>query len=116
MGDGLLGLVGATAVTVGLLLMALKLLHRLERRGVGTGRLPMAVIQRLPLGTKQGLLLVRVGRRVLVLGTSDRGPNLLTELKGEERLAALGEPAGSPAPVEPKSTDGELRRLLSRLT
>jgi len=116
MGDGFLGLVGATAVTVGLLLMALKLLHRLERRGVGTGRLPMAVIQRLPLGTKQGLLLVRVGRRVLVLGTSDRGPNLLTELKGEERLAALGEPAGSPAPVEPKSTDGELRRLLSRLT
>lgn len=117
MGDGVLGLVGASAITIGLLMLALRLLHRLERRGVGKGRLPMAVLQRLPLGTKQGLLLVRMGRRVLVLGTSDRGPSLLTELKGEERLAALGEAApAAPTALEPRSTDGELRRLFARLT
>jgi flagellar biosynthetic protein FliP len=114
MGDGLPGLIGATAITIGLLVMAVRLLQRLERRGVGKGRVPMAVIQRLPLGTKQGLLLVRLGRRVLVVGTSDRGPSLVTELRGDDRLAALGP---EPESVEERPRrDPELRRLLSRLS
>lgn len=113
MGDGVLGLVGATAVTVGLLLLAIKLLHRLDRRGVGRGRVPMQILQRLPLGAKQGMVVVRVGERVLVLGTSDQGPVLLTELRREDRLAALAEPEAS-ALVPGK--DPELKRLLSRLS
>ncbi|MGE0443263.1 MAG: flagellar type III secretion system pore protein FliP [Gemmatimonadales bacterium] len=116
MPDGLMGLVGATAITVGLLLLALRLLHRLDRSGAGRGRsrIPLSVIQRLPLGAKQSVSLVRVGRRVLVVGQSERGPALLTELKGEDRLTALGD-----APAEtavPARRDPELKRLLSRLT
>ena len=114
MGEGVLGLVGATAMTVGLLLLAIKLLHKLDRRGVGKGRVPMQILQRLPLGAKQGVVVVRVGQRVLVLGTSDQGPSLITELRREDRLAALAEPA-APAGTG-RGKDPELKRLLSRLT
>ncbi len=114
MGNGVLGLLGATAMTVGLLLLAIKLLHKLDRRGVGHGRVPMQILQRLPLGAKQGVVVVRVGQRVLVLGTSDQGPSLLTELRREDRLAALADPnAGVPLAA---ARDPELKRLLSRLS
>ncbi len=110
MGDGLIGLLAATSITVGLLLLALRLLKRFDRRRVGSGRVPIRILDRLPLGTKQGLILVQVGRRVLVLGSADQGPRLLTELRGEDRLAAIEpKPAGT-------AKDPELRRLLSRLT
>ncbi len=112
MGEGLMGLFGATAITIGLLLIALRLLKRLDRRTVGTGRVPIRILDRLPLGTKQGLILVQVGRRVLVLGSAEPGPRLLTELRGEDRLAALEDRKPEPR----VSKDPELRRLLSRLT
>ncbi len=118
MADGLPGLLGAMAITIGLLLLALRLLQRLDRRGVTRGKIPMAVVQRMPLGPKQGLALVRLGRRVLLVGTSEQGPTLLTELRGEDRVAALGDqavPAAEPAPI-PAGKDLELKRLLSRLT
>ncbi|MHB1328090.1 MAG: flagellar type III secretion system pore protein FliP [Gemmatimonadales bacterium] len=118
MADGLPGLLGAMAITIGLLLLALRLLQRLDRRGVTRGKIPMAVVQRMPLGPKQGLALVRLGRRVLLVGTSEQGPTLLTELRGEDRMAALGDqtvPAAQPAPI-PAGKDLELKRLLSRLT
>ncbi len=109
MGDGLLGLLAATSITVGLLLIALRFLKRLDRRTLGNGRVPIRILDRLPLGTKQGLILVQVGKRVLVLGSADQGPRLLTELRGEDRLAAIeGRPGAS--------KDPELKRLLSRLT
>ncbi len=112
MGEGLLGLFGATAITVGLLLIALRLLKRLDRRSVGNGRVPIRILDRLPLGAKQGLVLVQIGRRVLVLSSAEQGPRLLTELRGEDRLAALD--VEKPEPNSKK--DPELRRLLSRLT
>ena len=112
MGQGLMGLLGATAITVGLLLIALRLLKRLDRRTVGNGRVPIRILDRLPLGTKQGLILVQVGRRVLVVGSADQGPRLLTELRGEDRLAALEDRKPEPR----GSNDPDLRRLLSRLT
>lgn len=118
MADGLPGLLGAMAITIGLLLMALRLLQRLDRRGVAHGKVPMSVIQRMALGPKQGVALLRLGRRVLVVGTSEQGPTLLTELRGEDRLAAIGDlPAADPdaAPI-PARKDLELKRLLSRLT
>jgi flagellar biosynthetic protein FliP len=109
----LTGLLGACAITGGLLVLALKLLQRLGKGGASRGKLPMHVLDRFALGPKQGLAVVRVGRRVLLVGTSDHGPRLITEIRGEDRLAVL---ADLPEPVERKRPDHDLRRLLSRLT
>ncbi len=108
----LLGLLGACAITGGLLVLALKMLQRLGKGGPGRGKLPFQLLDRFALGPKQGLAVVRVGRRVLLLGTSDQGPRLITEIRGEDRLALL---ADDP-PAVPRARDHELRRLLSRLT
>jgi len=111
--SGWVGLVAATAITIGLLLLALRLIQRVGRSSARTGRLPIAVVQRQALGPKQGLAIVRVGRRVLVLATSDQSARLLTELRGEDRALALGERLDDP----PRPAgDPHLRRLLARLT
>ena len=111
-GDAIVGLLGAAAITGGLLFIALRLLGRLHRGGAGRGKLPLSVLQRHPLGPKQGIALVRVGRRVLVLATSGHGSRLLTELRGEDRLALV---ADDPPP-RPSRKDPELKQLLARLT
>jgi len=109
----MLGLLGATAITGGLLFLALRLLQRLQRGVSGRGRLPLAVLQRQALGPKQGIVLVRVGRRVLVLATSEHGARLLTELKGEDRIALLDEPAFAETPSR---RDPELKRFFAKLS
>jgi flagellar biosynthetic protein FliP len=111
--SGLIGLLGACAITGALLLLALKLLQRISRGGVSRRRLPMQVLDRFSLGPKQGLAVVRVGRRVLLLGATDHGIRLITEIRGEDRLAVLTEPAPEAAP---RRGDPDLKRLLSRLT
>src|SRR5262245_62271000 len=95
--------------------MALKLLQRLGRGGVSRRRLPMEVLARLALGPKQWLTVVRVGKRVLLLGSSDHGPRLITEIRGEDRAAVLSEEPAAPAPGKTRG-DPDLKRLLARLT
>lgn len=114
MGNGVLGLLAATALTVGLLIVTLKLLQRAGAVRGGQRRLPLKVLDKLALSPKQGVALLRVGRRVLVVGLSDAGPRYLAELRGEDRVAALGDP--EVAAVPPSKGDPELKRLLSRLT
>ncbi|MEZ4588855.1 MAG: flagellar type III secretion system pore protein FliP [Gemmatimonadales bacterium] len=111
----LIGLVAAFAITGGLLLLALRLLKRIHGGYRGGSRLPFEIVQRHGLGPKQSLSVVRIGSRVLVLGMSDHGSRLLTELKGEDRATVL-EARTPPKPEPGRSRDPELRRLLSRLT
>jgi flagellar protein FliO/FliZ len=49
----------------------------------------MRVLGRLPLGPRKGLILVEVAGRVLVLGMSEQGLNLLTTLDDPEEVAGL---------------------------
>ena len=114
MGSGVWGLLAASTITIGLLLLALRLLQRAGGLRLRAGQLPMSVLDRTPLGPKQGIALVRVGRRVLVVASSESGTRLLTELRGEDRLAALGD--SDPRSPAPRGPDLELKRLLSRLT
>ncbi|MFN0181396.1 MAG: flagellar type III secretion system pore protein FliP [Gemmatimonadales bacterium] len=112
----MLGLVAASAITIGLLLVALRLLQRVAGRRAGASRIPIAVLDRHPLGPKQAIALVRVGRRVLVVGTADSGVRMLTELRGEDRLTAVADADGDATPPPRRGADLELKRLLSRLT
>ena len=52
--------------------------------GPGRGSARMQVVERLPVGRDQVLLVVRVGARYLLLGSSSAGFSLLAELTGEE--------------------------------
>ncbi|HXE56387.1 MAG TPA: flagellar type III secretion system pore protein FliP [Gemmatimonadales bacterium] len=91
-----LGAVGAFGITVGLLLLVL---HLLRRYAGGTvqraGAVPLAVLQRVSLGPRHGVALLRVGQRVLVVSVSDQGARLLTELGEEDARRVL---AAEPTP------------------
>jgi flagellar biosynthetic protein FliP len=89
-GSGLLSLAGALAVTLGLLGLALRLLGRLHGSGARRRiRVPLEVLQRLSVGPKQGVVLLRVADRVLVVSMTESGTQLLTELDGVARDHAL---------------------------
>jgi flagellar biosynthetic protein FliP len=85
-----LGVLASLAFTVGLLVLTLHLLRRWSPRGHGgRGPVPLEVLQRLPLGARHAVLLLRVGERVLVVSAADGGARLLAELEGESLRAAL---------------------------
>ena len=95
---GLLRLAAAFAVTLGLLAVAFRMLRRVQS-GLGrAGRgVPLEVLQRAPLGPRQGVALVRVADRVLVVSVAEQGARLLTELTGPALEEALRPAPASPA-------------------
>ena len=55
------------------------------RRGLGgSGRGTMTVLDRVALDARHTVTLVRIGKRVLVLGTSEQSVTLLTEMREDE--------------------------------
>lgn len=114
-----LGLFAAFGVTIGLCLIAMWLLRRLAPGAVLAGRgLPLRVLQRTSLGPKQGVALLQVGERVLVVSTAEAGASLLAELEGGDRervlasAAALGAFAPSALPAARAAGASDLRTLL----
>ena len=90
-----MGLFAALAVTLGLCGAALWLLRRMAPGALAAGRgLTLRVIQRVSLGPKQGVALLQVGERVLLVSMTDAGASLLGEVEGEDRARAL---AGAPS-------------------
>ena len=55
--------------------------------GAFSGGRRMEVLDRLPLGRDQSVVLARVGERYLLLGAGTAGVTLLAELTGEEGAA-----------------------------
>lgn len=104
----MLGAFGSLLVTLGFLGLALWLVKRWVpgARFPGAGGIPLEVLRRVSTGPKQGVALLRVGERVLVLSVSDHGSRLLTELDGADREQAL-DPRGAAA----TSLDAEPVRL-----
>jgi flagellar biosynthetic protein FliP len=102
MGTGLWSVLGALAATLGLIALAVHLLRRLQGGAAGNGRgVPIQVLQRVSLGPKQGVALLRVADRVLVVSTAESGTHLLTELTDaarEEALRPVAPPTGGSAP------------------
>jgi flagellar biosynthesis protein FliP len=92
-GSSLISVIGAFSVTLGMLAIAVFLLKRIQGAGAGTGvSVPLQVLKRISIGPKQGVVLLRVGERVLVLSTHDKGSQLLTELTDEALQEALRPP------------------------
>jgi flagellar biosynthesis protein FliP len=100
MGSSLLGLFASLAITFGVLAISMRLLRRLQSGSLRPGSgVPLRVLQRAALGPKQGVSLVQVGDRVLVVSVGDTTSRLLTELEGDalsQALKATEKPALSP--------------------
>ena len=77
--------------------------------GLGGGSARMRVVERLPVGRDQALLVVRVADRYLLVGSSPNGFSLLAELTEEE--GALWAPA-EPTTDQPGMDFRELVRKL----
>lgn len=112
-GSGFLGLVAATLVTLMLVFAALHLLRRLQgMTQAGTGHLPLSLMKRVPIGPKQGVGLLRVADRVLVISIGEDGARLLTKLgASESRVLLAATPANG---TEPGGQPGRWRHLLRR--
>lgn len=91
------GVLAALAVTLGLLGVAIHLLRRFQSSAsAGARGLKLEVVRRVMLGPKQGIALLRVGERVLVVGIAESGISLLTELSGDALADTLKPPAPGP--------------------
>lgn len=80
-GGLLLRLLGSLAVVVGLLLLIARFAGRRFRTTNGAA---IQVVHRQALGRGQGVAVVAVGTRVLVLGTTEQQVTLLAEVEPDE--------------------------------
>ena len=86
-------LLQAAISLLGVCVLAWLVLRWASRRGLGVGKrgTRMEVLERLPLDPRRSLHLVRVGQKVLVIGTGDGAPSVLSELSIED-LPVLEDP------------------------
>ncbi|HTS87705.1 MAG TPA: flagellar type III secretion system pore protein FliP [Gemmatimonadales bacterium] len=88
----MLSVVASLAVTIGCLALGIWALRRWAPGGSGEAGLAIEILRRVSLGPKQGVALLRVGQRVLLVSMGDDGARLLTELEGSDRAEALQAP------------------------
>jgi flagellar biosynthetic protein FliP len=102
-----LQIVGALAVTFGLLAVAVKLLQRLQAGPSAAGRgVPIRLVQRVMIGPKQGVAVLKVGERVLLVSLAESGIRLLTELDRATFPQAFPEAPEANAPASGRSVLG----------
>lgn len=94
----MLGFLGAFGVVFLLLGLALRWLGRLNGGMVqGRGGVRMEVVQRLPLGPKQGIAVVRIGGRVIAVSMGEGGVHQVAELSEDD----LAQSADADLPTQP---------------
>jgi flagellar biogenesis protein FliO len=98
----MLGAAGALAVTLGLLFIGLHLLRRMHGVAAPGRGIPLEILQRVSTGPRQGVALLRVDDRVLVVALAEKGCTLLTELSEESAGRAL---AAQRTPRYPQTSD-----------
>jgi flagellar biosynthetic protein FliP len=79
-----MGVLLTLGFVLALLGIALKLLRRFAPTSSSGAALRMEVVQRLALGPKQGIAVIRIGERVVAVSVGDGGVNRLFELEGAE--------------------------------
>jgi len=81
-----IGIIAALAFVLGLIALAVWALKRFSGGALtGRSRLHVEVVQRLPLGPKSGLAIVRVGEKVLAVSVGDGGVHTLFEVDEADR-------------------------------
>lgn len=101
----------ALAAVLGLTGVALRMLRRYTVGHTGgAGGVRMEVVQRLALGQRQGIAVVRIGQRVLAVSMGDGGVHTVAELD-ESDLAADADGCTTAAGRLPAGISGGLRRL-----
>lgn len=90
----MLAAMASLCMTVGCLALGIWALRRFgPGPGAEGGGLALEILRRVSVGPKQGVALLRVGERVLLVSLAEDGARLLTELEGVERAQALEVPA-----------------------
>ena len=89
LGELAVRLVGSQALVVGLLLLNARIAKRPVKAPSGAA---IQVVQRQALGRGQGVAVISVGTRVLVLGTTEQQITLLAEVEPDEIGLDLPEP------------------------
>ena len=122
-----LGVIAALAFVLGLGAVCL---WALKRWGMGSlkakTRVPVEVVQRVPLGPKTGLTVVRVGEKVVALSVGEGGVSTLFELAEDDRQRVIAtsqlpvqhasstEAAAAFAPLAPASFASNFGQLLGQ--
>lgn len=97
-----IGILAALAFVLGLIAFVVWLLKRFSGGALtGRNRLQVEVVQRLPLGPKSGLAVVRVGEKVLAVSVGDGGVHTLFEVDEADRQRII---AGSELPMSQTSS------------
>jgi flagellar biosynthetic protein FliP len=82
-----MGVLLTLGFVLALLGIALKLLRRFAPTSTAGATLRMEVVQRLALGPKQGIAVIRVGERIVAVSVGEGGVNRLFELEAAEVAA-----------------------------
>ncbi|MDB4878202.1 MAG: flagellar biosynthesis protein flip [Gemmatimonadetes bacterium] len=80
----IMGVLLTLGFVLALLGVALKLLRRFAPTSTTNARMRMEVVQRLALGPKQGIAVIRVGERLVAVSVGEGGINRLFELEASE--------------------------------
>jgi flagellar biosynthesis protein FliP len=110
----LAGVALALGVVLALLALAMRALQQFSGTQPGSdGNLPLRVVQRVALAPRQGLAIVRLGERALLVSVGEGGVRPVSELLPEE-VAAL-EGADAAGPLGATDLLGKLRGVLGGL-
>jgi flagellar biosynthetic protein FliP len=111
----LAGVALALGVVLALLALAMRALHRLTgAQPQGGARLALRVVQRVAVGPRQGLAVVRLGERALLVSLGDGGVRPIAELTPQE-CAALDSDCVAPV-ASAADLLGRLRGALGGLS
>jgi flagellar biosynthetic protein FliP len=100
----LLGILGTLGLVLGLFLVAARVLRSYTSGTMGGSgeRIRLEVVQRLALGPKQGIAVVRIGDRTVAVSMGEGGVRHLMDIEEHEAAhapPAFELPAGTPLPV-----------------
>jgi flagellar biosynthesis protein FliP len=99
----MMGVLLTLGFVLALLGVALKLLRKFAPTSTTGARLRMEIVQRLALGPKQGIAVIRVGERLVAVSVGDGGIHRLFELEPNEVADAAGTAVTAAAGAAPRT-------------